>query len=115
MFVVLLLVNDTVLVPEVNVHDEDAVDPAVRTSLLPRPVIVRVLPELGSVLKLLVAVAAAGALAVNFTPSTVSDELLPTVVELRAPTTPVRVAETPPEVRGWVQSLSIVCFPVFTR
>jgi hypothetical protein len=98
--VVLPIANDTVLVCEVNVHPVDCVDVvAVRISVFPRPMIVRVLFEDGSVEKPLDALAVAGALALNFTPSTVSVELPLMLDEPRVPITPVRLAATPPEVR----------------
>ena len=65
----------TVLVPELNVHDADVEDPAVRISVFVRPVIVRVLFEAGVWEKVLDAPAVAGGLAVNVTPSTVRVEL----------------------------------------
>jgi hypothetical protein len=109
-FIVPLLVNDTLLVPEVNVHDDEVEDPAVRISVFVRPVIVRVLPEAGSAEKVPVRLAATGGLAVNVTPSTVSVELPLTLDELRVPTTPVIGVAVVPLPRLALQSLVIFDF-----
>src|ERR1700733_6534817 len=61
----------------------------------------------------MVAVSGVGALAVKVTPSTVNDEVLPTVEELRVPTTPVSVAATGLPVRDWLQSFFTGLFPLF--
>jgi hypothetical protein len=76
----LLLAKVPALEVPLIVQEDDVVDPAVKTSVFPRPVIVRVAPEVGSEEKVPVALAAVGALAVNVTPSMVSVEVPPMLV-----------------------------------